>query len=113
VTMVIGLVVGVGAATLVWTLGSGPSSGSPAADAAAVCAIVDGTPDVPANPEDITNEYMQRWSVSEVAASVAKADDKYKPLADALNDVAKSIRYLDLKKMRTAIQQARTACTQV
>ncbi len=110
--LIIGVVVGGGGIALILLTGSGPSSG-PAADAAAVCGIVERTPDVPANPEEISLEYMQRWSISDVAASIAKTDTKYKPLADSLNAVLMSIRQLDLKEMRSSIQQARAACDQL
>lgn len=105
--LIIGLVVGAGGVGLAWGFSGGSGDN---ADADAVCGIVRRTPDPSANFRDISLEYVQRWSISDVAASLAKTNATYQPLADALREVTTTIRVLDLDKMREAIGKARSAC---
>jgi hypothetical protein len=107
--LIVGLLVGAGIVGLTWAL-TGDSSEGAAADAAAVCGIIERTPDPPAELRDITMEYLQRWSVSDVASSIAEADSRYRPLAEALEEVLTTMRTLEPDKMGEAIGKARSAC---
>jgi hypothetical protein len=104
--LALGLVVGAGGVGLAWGLGS--SGGG--TDAEAVCGIVARTPDPPDDFRDLSIEYVRRWSISDVAESIAAADGTYRPLADALRGVVRSLRTLDPDEMRTSIADAREAC---
>jgi hypothetical protein len=107
IAAVVGLVVGAGVVGLVWLL-TGTSSGRDA-DIAAVCEIVERTPD-PTDPDSITLEYVQRWTVSDLAASVAKDKPEYQPLADSLNRVVQYMQLLALDETRTAVRETREIC---
>lgn len=103
---VAGLVVGAGVTGVAWLAGG--SSGV-AADIEAVCGIVERTPD-PGDYQSMTLEYIQRWSIGEVAVAVAKDNSRYRPLADSLTRVNRSLRYFDLDEARAAAQAARATC---
>ena len=105
--LVIGLVFGAGIASLVWVL-AGDSGGND--DVAAVCGVVERTP-VP--NQDTPIEELRRWGIGEVMPSVAKADPEYKPLADALEKAAQSLRNLDFDAMTEAANQAKSLCADV
>lgn len=106
--LLVGLVAGAGGVGLAWGFSGGGSGDS--ADANAICGIVQRTPDPPAKLEDVSLEYLQRWSISDLAVSIAKTNATYQPLADALHEVSGSFRILDFDRMREAIGKARTAC---
>ncbi len=105
--LIIGLVVGAGGVGLAWGLNGGSGA---SADARAVCGIVARTPDPPANLRDISTEYARRWSVGDVAASIAATDATYQPLADSLRDVLRTVRSLNPDRMRDAIGKAKQVC---
>ena len=105
---VIGLVLGAGIASLVWSLVT-DEDGAANADVAAVCGVVERTP-VP--DQDTPFEEMRRWSVGEVLPSVAKANPEYQPLADAMQKTVRSMQSMDFDEMRSSIDEVKRLCAE-
>ncbi|MDQ3786257.1 MAG: hypothetical protein M3422_03320 [Actinomycetota bacterium] len=104
--LVIGLVFGAGVTSLVWALVTDTGND----DVAAVCGIIERTP---TPTEDTSMDELRRWAVSEVMPSVAKEHPEYRPLADALDKVAMSLRQLDSDSLRDAVNRAKGLCADV
>lgn len=101
--LVAGLVFGAGVTSLVWALAVGGGN----EDVAAVCGVVERT-ELPDEKTPI--EELRRWGVSEVMASVAKADPEYQPLADALERALRAMQTFDRDEMREAVDLAKELC---
>jgi hypothetical protein len=106
--LVIGLVFGAGITSLVWALTTDADGGND--DVTAVCGVVERTP-VP--NEDTPIEELRRWGIGEVMPSVAQANPEYRPLADAMAKVVRSMQQLDLDGMRAEIDRAKELCADV
>lgn len=107
---VLGLVLGAGIMALVWWISSA-SSGGPAADANAACAVVDRTDSL--DPKtDMAG--LRRWGgAAELAAAAAEGDAEYKSLADALVKPRELVmRHFDGEHpdVLQAVEDARKAC---
>lgn len=110
--LVIGLVFGGAAVGVAWAITASTGSDGAAADAQAVCGVVERTrtPKDAKDMENISLEDVRRWGVAEVGPSMAKQDPGLKPLADALEKVLPSIQRFDVEKARAAIDEVKGLC---
>jgi hypothetical protein len=110
VGLVIGLVIGAGALGLAWALSGSDGGEGAAADAEAVCGIVERTPPL---TEDTPSEDMRRLAVAEVAVSMAKQDHKYQPLADTLEQAVQSWQQFEFDEVERSMAKAKQLCDEL
>jgi hypothetical protein len=108
----VGVLVGaliVGIAWLGSSLLGGAGKGSPAADAAMVCQILDGLPTLTQKNYDLP--YTNRVSAaSELAAAAAKEDARYHQLAVDAASALRGVQTFNIADVNAAVKAGRADC---
>jgi hypothetical protein len=115
VAAVIGVVVGVGASTLVWTLAGGsvdPAEGDEG-DVATACSLVRRTTWERTDDRGLITDFGRWGAAAQLVGDVASRDAQYSPLAEALDEsrqaLAREMKLGDAY-FEQQVQTARALC---